>query len=151
VDQRSPPALATIAPRTAIASAIAFARSAALTALVAIGACAGRNAVWIEEGSTAQRLVFRLAADRETGASPELFYGLSVVTCRDGRVMWNFGVTSGDAPIPVAVTYGTPVPGFPTRSGPEPLTPGCYQVTISGPASTRFRVGADGSVVELKK
>ena len=128
-----------------------LARRLSLLALAATSGCAARNAVWLEDGSTASKIVFRLAADRETGATPELFYGLSVVTCKDGNVMWTVGINSGDAPIPTRVTYGEPIPGFQTRVPPMRLTPGCYRVSISGPASARFQVRPDGSVVAVKK
>jgi hypothetical protein len=74
-----------------------------------------------------------------------LFYGLNVTTCKGSRVMWLLSDEQLTAP-PARIEYGVAPPGFASRAGPEPLVPGCYVVTASGPSSARFELGADGRV-----
>ena len=74
-----------------------------------------------------------------------LVYGLTVMTCR-GRAVWTI---SNDrlGPAPSRFTYGVTPPGFVSRTGPEPLEPGCYEVFISGPSRARFQIGKDGRLI----
>ena len=74
--------------------------------------------------------------------SRSLVYGLSVMTC-SGRVMWTISNQRLGEP-PLRITYGVTPDGFVTRTGPNPLTPACYEVVVSGPSRTRFHIGADG-------
>ncbi len=75
----------------------------------------------------------------------DLVYGLSVMTCR-GRDMWTISNEKlGGAPSRIA--YGVTPAGFVTRTGPRALEPGCYDIVISGPSRTRFRIGSDGRLV----
>jgi len=75
----------------------------------------------------------------------DLVYGLSVMTCR-GRDMWTISNEKlGGAPSRIA--YGVTPAGFVTRTGPRALEPGCYDIVISGPSRTRFRIGNDGRLV----
>jgi len=71
-----------------------------------------------------------------------LVYGLTVMTCR-GRVMWTISNERNGGTPPV-IAYGVTPDGFATRVGPKPLTPGCYEVVVSGPSKTRFQIGDDG-------
>jgi hypothetical protein len=109
--------------------------------------CAARNVIWLDPSSTAARVVFRVAQNREATAPPSFFYGLSVVTC-GGRVMWTFGGTSNAAAPPTRIVYGKPATGYITREGPRPLRPGCYRAIVSGGATVQFRVRRDGSVIQ---
>ncbi len=119
-----------------------------VVALTVVGCAAANATIWIEPNSTAKHTVFRIARSREATAPPSFFYGLSVITCRGSRVMWTFGGASNAAPTPSRIVYGEPSRGYTTREGPRPLRPGCYQAVISGSASVRFMVRADGSVTE---
>jgi len=138
------PPLPTYAPRRARARALLLAGCLALTA------CAGRNAVWVEPGSTAARVVFRVA-NTPGGAAPiDFFYGLTVATCEGGRVMWTMrNADTQSAARPIRIVYGEPPAGYVSATGPLPLVPGCYRATVSGPASTEFVVRADGSVAPV--
>jgi hypothetical protein len=78
-------------------------------------------------------------------ADRSLVYGLTVATC-NGRAMWTISNQKLGQP-PDTINYGVTPPGFATRAGPTPLTPGCYEVTVSGPARTRFEIGADGRLI----
>jgi hypothetical protein len=118
-----------------------------LLALILVG-CAARNAIWIEKDSTARRLVFRVAQNREATAPPSFFYGLSVTTCSGNRVMWIFGGASNATPAPTRIVYGQPSAGYTTREGPRPLGPGCYEAVISGAASVRFVIDEKGMLAE---
>jgi hypothetical protein len=72
-------------------------------------------------------------------------YGLRVATCGGGRTMWEFGRTDGPQPSPDSVVYGDVPPGFLERVAARALTPGCYEVSTSGPAVVRFDVRGDGT------
>ena len=74
-----------------------------------------------------------------------LVYGLSVLTC-DGRATWTISNESLGRP-PAEITYGVAPDGFVSRTGPAPLEPGCYEVVVSGPSRTRFRIDRDGHLV----
>ena len=78
-------------------------------------------------------------------ADRSLVYGLTVATC-SGRTMWTISNQKLGQP-PDTISYGVTPPGFATRTGPLPLSPGCYEVTVSGPAHTRFEIGADGRLI----
>jgi hypothetical protein len=114
----------------------------------ALAACASaRNAVWVQQGSNNARLVFRVADEPNGAAPPSYFYGLAVTTCGGEHVLWAIRNGDDNAAIrPVTITYGQPPQGYYSAVGPTPLRPGCYEVTISGPASTRFTVARDGSI-----
>jgi hypothetical protein len=72
----------------------------------------------------------------------DLVYGLTVSTC-NGRTMWTLINEKLGLP-PDSIRYGVAPPGFASRTGPAPLRPGCYEVTVSGPAHARFHIGGDG-------
>lgn len=93
--------------------------------------------------STATHVTFKLAT------STEPLYGLTVVPCGGSVPVWEFGTGGGNAVRPDTIVYGVLPKGYTLRSGPAPLTPGCYRVIVSGPAQMQFRVGADGTVAAL--
>jgi len=93
------------------------------------------NLVHIEPAPAPSTVTFALE-------SRDLVYGLSVLTC-SGRDMWTISNEKlGGAPSRIA--YGVTPAGFVTRTGPRALEPGCYDVVVSGPSRTRFRIGNDG-------
>ena len=108
--------------------------------LAAVATCAAcdtnvSNLVHIEPAPAPSTVTFALE-------SRDLVYGLSVLTC-SGRDMWTISNAKlGGAPSRIA--YGVTPPGFVTRTGPRALEPGCYEVVVSGPSRTRFRIGNDG-------
>jgi hypothetical protein len=63
--------------------------------------------------------------------------------------MWTLqNASTQSAARPIRVVYGEAPPGYYSSVPPEPLRPGCYRATVSGPATVEFTVGSDGSVVE---
>jgi hypothetical protein len=101
------------------------------------GACATdvSNLVRVEPAPPPGTVVFAL--ERRT-----LVYGLTVMTCR-GRDVWTISNEKLGGP-PSRIAYGVTPAGFVTRTGPRALEPGCYDIIVSGPSRTRFRIGADG-------
>jgi hypothetical protein len=79
------------------------------------------------------------------GASSQSIYGLTVTRC-GGAPVWEIGTGGGDASKPTSITYGRAPDGFVTRTGPLPLTAGCYEVFASGGGVGRFTIRADGSL-----
>jgi hypothetical protein len=71
--------------------------------------------------------------------------GLSVIACGTERSFWTVAA-DGTRLFPDRVRYGESIPGFPTRTGPYPLSPGCYEVVASGAKPVKFDVQNDGSV-----
>ncbi|MGI8765429.1 MAG: hypothetical protein ACR2KM_02805 [Gemmatimonadaceae bacterium] len=108
---------------------------------MALTACATRSgpAVTIAPASTARNLVFHRVA-------PDIFYGMLVTTCNGDRTMWDIGTPGNAEPAPDNIAYGVAPPGYAVRTAPLPLTPGCYRVTVSGPATSEFIVDAAGKV-----
>jgi hypothetical protein len=96
------------------------------------------NLVRVEPAPPPSTVVFAL--ERRS-----LVYGLTVMTCR-GRAMWTISNERLGEP-PGRITYGVSPDGFVTRTGPNALTPGCYEVIVSGPSRTRFRIGIDGRLI----
>ena len=129
----------------------AFARSAMLAcgALVVLG-CPQRTAVWLADGSTARRLVFRLSDERD-GSRAVAVGGVRVDRCdrepTGEGAEWLVGPRNGTEPTR-ELTYGVAPPGWETDQGPRPLTPGCYQVTTSGTGRATFDVAPDGRATE---
>ena len=115
-------------------------RRCVLAAVIFCVACATdvSNLVRVEPAPAPSTVVFTLE-------NRDLVYGLSVITCR-GRDMWTISNEKlGGAPS--RITYGVTPPGFATRTGPRALEPGCYEIVVSGPSRTRFRIGNDGRLV----
>jgi hypothetical protein len=111
-----------------------------LAAVTSCAACATdvSNLVRVEPAPPPSTVMFTLE-------SRDLVYGLSVMTCR-GRDMWTISNEKlGGAPSRIA--YGVTPAGFVTRTGPRALEPGCYEIVVSGPSRTRFRIGNDGRLV----
>ena len=115
--------------------------------LAVLAGCAGRNAVWVDPASTPERVVFRISDSPGSAAPQSYFYGLTVMSCGGGQVLWTMRNVDGAAAArPMRVVYGEPPTGYYSADGPRPLRAGCYRVVVSGPASAEFRVGADGTV-----
>jgi hypothetical protein len=103
-----------------------------------------RTAIVVEAAQGPQRVVFRIS-------STPFFYGLTVVRCDRRRTMWVVGTPGDSTPPPARIVYGEAPKGYLTKTGPLPLTPGCYRVIASGPAEARFIVNADGTVAALER
>jgi len=88
------------------------------------------------EPAQAPRVVQFVMRDRN------LVYGLTVMTCR-GRAVWTISNAQLGL-VPSRVIYGVTPAGFVSRTGPDPLKPGCYEVIVSGPSRARFQIGQDG-------
>jgi hypothetical protein len=109
----------------------------------AVAACAPPSlVVQVAPGAAPGKPRFTLPADAGT------VYGLAVVPCGGGAPRWQFGTGGGIlTAVPPTLTYGElPPGGFTLLAGPEPLTPGCYEV-FTGAAVGRFTVQRDGTVV----
>jgi hypothetical protein len=116
---------------------------ALLGAIALISSCAtagaGRDAgVMIGPSATASHLVFQVY-------SGMYIYGLAVTTCTGSRAMWVIGTPGATEPVS-SITYGETPKGFAVHTGPLPLTPGCYQATITGSPPVKFVVDTDGTV-----
>ena len=119
---------------------------ACIATLAMATACATTNMVRIEPNAPVDSLVFHVSAAGEPNNPGVLAYGLSVLACADDRAFWTISA-DGTRAMPQDVRYGSPIPGFPTNTGPLPLVPGCYDVIVSGGARTRFTVTAARRVV----
>jgi hypothetical protein len=115
-----------------------------LTLAASVDGCAlsQRTGVVVEAAPSTQRVVFRITAT-------PFFYGLTVESCNEKRTMWVMGASGSTTPAPAQIVYGEAPKGFLTKTGPRPLTPGCYRVIVSGPSEARFVVNNDGTVAAL--
>jgi hypothetical protein len=118
--------------------------------VVGLTACPQRTAVWVENGSTANHLVLRIADKR--GGSGEVAIGvIRVYECSGpatgAGAMWVVGPRNGTANVQ-QIVYGETPPGFVSDQAPQPLKPGCYRVDVSGTGKTEFQVDANGAVSE---
>jgi hypothetical protein len=124
---------------------------AALATLATLAACAGRNAVWVDPVSTRERVVFHISNGPGSTAPPSYFYGLTVMSCGGNQVLWTLrNSETVSASRPARIVYGEPPRGYFSADGPRPLRPGCYRVVVSGPASTEFRIAADGATLRRR-
>ena len=119
-------------------------RALLLAALAALACVAPSNAIRVAPNATADSLAFVVtAADSVRPAT--LVYGLTVVRCGSEDALWTISA-DGTRQLPSRVVYGQRIEGFPTRTGPAPLTPGCYEVIISGGRPQRFEIGVDHTI-----
>lgn len=105
---------------------------------------------------TAEHLSFGLAKER--GDTQPVYHLDHVVvkTCYASgtaqETLWlaTREVRDGGHP-PTSVVYGSPPPGFTSRTPSRPLPPGCYEASVSGngiSSTARFTVRSDGLVRE---
>lgn len=128
-------------------------RSWALLAMaILLVACPEKNAVWVEDGSTATNLTFGVGSSRD-GRGPPLgkLPTLAVVRCvppgEAEDVIWQIAVAGpGEAPVPTRIRYGEPPRGYVSQVGPGELTPGCYEARTMGTGRVRFEVEPNGTV-----
>lgn len=119
---------------------------ALLSALIINGfACAGVvNQVRVEPGDKPNTPIFVLTDT--TGHGPAgTVYGFSVIPCGTEAPVWQL-VASGSNGAPARFTYGDSVPGYLTRIGPIPLSPGCYDTFVTDGRRVRFHVDAAGRI-----
>lgn len=119
-----------------------------------LGGCPKETAIWIEPGSTSERLVFRVSTERGKD-TPTEFYVLNVSSCPEpnvpARTYWVLSASdTGPAKPPTRIIYGVAPEGYRSEVGPFALTPGCYQAAVVGTGRTKFLVGADGLVSEIE-
>jgi hypothetical protein len=130
-------------------------RVASLVLLLALAGCPQRTAVWIEPGSTASHLTFRVA-NRPGGSGHVAVAGLRVDPCAaapDYRSpgAWVISGMMGTSDSTHRVTYGIVPAGFEEAHPADSLVPGCYRVTISGTGRAWFIVSEDGRVIPSKE
>src|SRR5687767_1485323 len=110
-----------------------------LALVVALSACPHETAVWVEEGSTAERLAFQIA-ERRGGTRPIEISFLRVNLC-DGPhtgegAHWVTGPVGGGTARADRIVYAAQPVGWVSYDAPRPITPGCYRVAISGTGRT---------------
>jgi hypothetical protein len=103
------------------------------------------NAIHIVPAPTPNSLVLLLTSVSDTNQPAMSVYGLSVVRCNSETALWTIAA-DGSRRMPMRVVYGRPITGFPARTGPAPLTPGCYEAVLSGAAPRRFEVQPDRTI-----
>src|SRR5664279_1922128 len=127
-----------------------------IAALVLVG-CPQRTAVWIEPGSTAAHLTFRMAEKRggHKAVSVGVFRVDQCTSPSDARTvpMWGAGTTASATSSALSrIVYGDMPNGYEPliHQGDSALAlaPGCYRATISGTGEVVFDVTNDGQVVE---
>ena len=122
-----------------------------LVGALTVLACPEQNAVWVEEGSSADSLVFGVGRFRD-GRGPPLSSVPTFVVLRctepdaDEDVVWQVVVADSQAPVPDRIRYGTPPVGYHSTVGPQDLAPGCYQAAIVGSGRAAFEIASDGGV-----
>jgi hypothetical protein len=117
-----------------------------LAGVIGLGACVPvANVVRIEPGATADSLRFVVSGIQSATEPGTGIYGLSVVACGTERSLWTVAA-DGTRLMPMRVAYGQALQGFPTRTGPFPLTRGCYEVFITNARTLRFDIDAAGAI-----
>jgi hypothetical protein len=124
-------------------------RTAVLVVAFVLGCAMTDNAIRIAPAPTADSLVLLLTRLADTGQPATSAYGLSVLRCNSEESLWTVAA-DGSRRMPMSVVYGRPIAGFPARTGPFPLTPGCYEAVLSGAAPQRFEVQADRTITTPK-
>ena len=115
-------------------------------------ACPQVSTIWLEPGSTVTHLLFHIARSR--GSDRPVAVGVfRVDRCKDpadyrSAGMWVIGGKKGTV-YQREVVYARLPDGFEENHPARPLTPGCYQATVSGTGRLRFNVRPDGSVYEF--
>lgn len=121
-------------------------RSCVVLMLIITGlGCAGVvNQVRIEPGESPNKPVF--VVTDTTGRGPAgTIYGFSVIPCGSEIPVWQL-VADGSKSAPTRLVYGDSVPGYITRTGPVPLTTGCYDVFVTDGRRIRFHVDGAGRI-----
>lgn len=128
-------------------------RALSVSLFAVLAACPQRTAVWVEDGSTANHLVLRIA-DRRGGSGAVAIGVVRVYECgwpaTGGGAAWVVGPQNGTANVQ-QIVYGETPPGFVSDQGPHPLKPGCYRVDVSGTGKTEFQVEANGAINEHQR
>jgi hypothetical protein len=126
----------------------------------ALAGCSHQTSIWVQEGSSADSLVFELG--RERGRAVPVAMGfIRVDRCEAlraspgvippvSRAAWVLeGIPQQAAEIS-SVRYGAAVPGYRELQPPAALErSGCYVVAISGTGETGFEIDPSGRVTEL--
>lgn len=125
-------------------------RASGIVGLLCLTACPQKTAVWVETGSSARHVVFRIS-DRRGGTGSVSIGVVRVYECGGSSsgegAMWVVGPRAGTANLQ-SITYGITPQGFASDQGPRPLTRGCYEVAVSGTGRTQFTVDANGAATE---
>ena len=109
----------------------------------------GTGAMWVEPGSTASRMVFRIANTNRTGPPRVPMGTIAVNRCQSwSDIMWEIEPVRDSASVE-RVVYGVVPPGFRERTPPKPLDVGCYIAHVESGAETWFEVDSVGTVTEV--
>jgi hypothetical protein len=124
--------------------------TASAAALLLMGGCdRPGSAVWLAPGATAGSLTFVLG--RERGTERPLSVLLRVERCDVPIRRWDTGESMWIAEVAGAsrVHYGESSGRVRGQIPAQPLAPGCYYASVTGPGTVVFRIGEDGEVDEL--
>ena len=128
-----------------------------LALLLLVAGCPRRTAVWVEEGSTREHLVFRVSDERGSDHPLAIWYvrvDRFVPESQTYEIMWGFSFATSP-PEMTRVEYGVVPHGaksmVPSEAGAPLLAPGCYQAYTDGTGRSVFEVEAGGVVRELDR
>jgi|GEM_PF-5940703 len=137
-----------------------FRALAALLLSCFLGACPKKTSVWVQSGSSADRLSFEFGRSR--GHPDPISIGfLRVDRCEElratpgvappvARATWDLESIPGTDVRLSSLRYGQTPEGYREMHPASPLErPGCYVVAIAGTGQTGFEINASGEVVEL--
>lgn len=112
---------------------------------ILVTGCPKQTAIWVEEGSTSTRLLFRIASER--GAEvPVNFQVLNVSRCESGERYWVISSTHEGVSPPLQVQYGVVPEGYATSVEAKPLGPGCYLASVIGTGRATFTIDDEGGI-----
>jgi hypothetical protein len=132
----------------------------ALLLYAALAGCSRQTSIWVQEGSSADSLVFELGWKRGR-AVPIAMGFIRVDRCEALRASpgvippvpqaaWVLEGIPQQAREISSVRYGAAVPGYRELQPPAALErPGCYVVAISGTGETGFAIDPSGRITEL--
>ena len=112
--------------------------------IVAFTACEPTNMIQLASPQPIDSVVFVVGGASGARIGTPI-YGLSIVRCSDELPMWTIAA-DGSRALPDRVIYGGRIPGFVTRTGPEPLVAGCYKAFLSDARPLVFDVDFHGVV-----
>lgn len=113
-------------------------------ATAALGCGAYNNAVTLAPSPAPDSIVFRISGVKGPPSPARDVFGLSVVQCGTERSQWTIAA-GGTTTMPSLVVFGRPVEGFEVRTPAQTLTPGCYEVLVSGAKPLRILITPDGN------
>lgn len=136
-------------------------RAAAVCSLLLLSGCTRKTSIWVEPGRTAGDVAFGVGTTRHRPRRITVG-ALRVDRCETmdrtpgvyppvSRSVWALeGIPQQETAVS-SITYGRAPAGYRELHRAEPLTRGCYIVTLSGTGVTGFVVDSAGRVVEMSQ